>query len=317
MARGDQMIRQWSILMRLRQRRYSRRELANVFEVSRKTITRDIEALSGFPITEERDGIDVLYAVMPDVELPTRQLGDDDWQALIAAQPSLMAAVASTPLEDSFRRAFDKVLDLAAARSQARPVYRGTPGMPASSPALVAREAQLMDAALARRCVQLCYFTASRQARSVRVVEPYFVHRTFMGRTLIAYCHQREAFLDFGVGQIEALDLLDETFDPTARQFDLEAYLAEGFDGHRSLPVTEVRLHLRPPTATWARHQHFHPTQTIVRHPDGGVDVTFRTGGTEAVVARVLSYGPDCQVVAPDWLRDRVREVAAQIIANG
>ena len=61
MAHGDQLQRQWSILDLLSEGRKSRRELAEQLGVSLKTIARDIEALSLFPIAEERDGIDVVY----------------------------------------------------------------------------------------------------------------------------------------------------------------------------------------------------------------------------------------------------------------
>ncbi|MEL6180277.1 MAG: WYL domain-containing protein, partial [Myxococcota bacterium] len=98
------------------------------------------------------------------------------------------------------------------------------------------------------------------------------------------------------------------------RGFELEQHLAEGFDGVRSLPIMDVTLQIRNPTALWARDQFFHPTQTI-DDIDGGIEIRFRSGGSEAIIARVLSLGRDCTVIAPDELRTRVAD-EAQAIAN-
>ena len=101
----------------------------------------------------------------------------------------------------------------------------------------------------------------------------------------------------------------------TSTGLDIAAFLETIFDGRRGLPILDVRLRVREPTASWARERYYHPTQEL-DDVDGGVEIRFRAGAPGAIVARVLSLGPDCEVVAPASLRRavaaRARELAAR-----
>lgn len=174
----------------------------------------------------------------------------------------------------------------------------------------------LLDAAMAHRRVWMRYFTAVRQTSSERVVEPFVLHMHPHGLHLIAYCLNRQAFVNFNVNLIEEVRVLDETFAPADRSFDRAAFLEVGFDGHYSLPVVDVHLLIRPPTAHWARDRFFHPTQTVVDRPDGCVEVRFISGGQEAIAARVLGLGEDCQVIEPESLRQMVTQRAEALLAR-
>ena len=77
-----------------------------------------------------------------------------------------------------------------------------------------------------------------------------------------------------------------------------------------------ARLHIWVPAATWARGQLFHPAQKI-KEVDGGVEISFPfSGGSPALARQLLSLGPDCQVLAPDSLRDEVASLARKIVST-
>ena len=84
MGRGDQLTRQWLVLQRLRRGRCSRRELARDFDVSLKTVARDIDVLSVFPIVETQEGIDVFYELMEGTRAPGLHLAAEEVGALSA-----------------------------------------------------------------------------------------------------------------------------------------------------------------------------------------------------------------------------------------
>ncbi len=307
------MIRQWSILARLSQRRHSRRELAAFFEVSTKTISRDIEALSQFPIVEDRAGIDVFYQCLSGSRPPPTRLTADEAEALAVADRHATPALRHTPFQSAYRHAMAKLLSTFDPTQHAD-VFRGPVSGADDSTPWATRQQRLIAAAKAHRCVRIRYFSERRQRSTVRCVEPYFVYidRDAM---LIGFCRRRDDFLSFAFGNMEALEVLDETFDPTQRHFDLASYLAAGFEGTRSLPVVDVVLHIAPSIARRTLHRKIHPTQQADHLPDGAVRISFRTGGTEAVVDRVLALGPDCRLERPPWLRKQVRERARAIAA--
>ncbi len=316
MARGDQVYRQWSILIELTKGRRSRRALSELFDVSLKTITRDIDTLSQFPIVEEREGIDVFYHCLPTHRPPHISLSASEVAAIVLGRRCLIDALEGSPFKEALESALDKV-----ARLQTDDTFRRLHGLGRvyqtdfyNPDVRVDHQDALLEAALSRKRVWVRYFSAARQELGERVIEPFFLHVHPYGLHVIAYCTMREDFVNLNVNLIEALRVLDETFEPEARGFDRVQFLESGFDGHYEPPVMDVCLRIDAPTSRWARDRFFHPTQRVTEVADGVVEVRFRAGGGDAIVARVLSLGSDCEVVEPAYLRDRVRERARQII---
>jgi len=314
MSRGDQLHRQWSILQHLSEGRKSRREFAKDFDVSLKTITRDIDALSIFPIAEEREGIDVYYRLLRGFEAPGIQFSPEEVAALVLGKRTVLNALENSPYEEAFASALAKVELL-----QKDNAYRKVKALPQVFQSSFFKpqvqndfQEQLLTAAIEHRVVWLKYFTVERQAISEREVEPFFLHQHPHGFHLIGYCLKREDFLQFGINHIQEIKVLEKTFAPEERAFDLDAFLRTVFDGHRSLPILDVRLHIKYPTAHWARERFYHHSQQI-KEVEEGIELHFRSGGSEAIVSRILSLGPDCEVLSPPELQKRVAEKSKEI----
>ena len=182
--------------------------LAERFEVSKRTIARDLEALelAGVPLVTfpgAGGGVGTLEGFKVRRDL----LSLDDRAALYAALDGL--------------RSIDG--DQAVTQLIARLV----PGSEASGPDgpltidlspwfldSVAQEklGRLTDAVRERRCVRLEY--VSRSGRAGRTVEPAKLVYRQTGWYLHAYCRTREAFRLFKLKRIAAIDVLGETFEP-------------------------------------------------------------------------------------------------------
>jgi len=266
-----------------------------------------------FPIAEEHDGIDVYYQLLRGERAPALRFEPDERAALTLAEPSMLRALEGAPFADGVARALDKLRliqrDHTWRSRESRPAvflsHFDKPQVPEHEP--------LLQAAMERRLVRLTYFTPSAGRVRDRVVEPYHLYLDPHGLFLIAWCHTREDFLSFAVGSIQRMCVLTTRFSP--RPLDLDAFLDTIFDGQRSLPILDVHLHIRAPTAAWARERFYHHSQTIEPREDG-VEVRFRSGGEDAIAARVLSLGPDCEVLAPERLRQAVARAAAAIAAQ-
>ncbi len=315
MSRGDQLRRQWAILNTISGARVSRRELARRFEVSLKTITRDLEALAMFPIVEEREGIEVYYQLLRGARTPPLRLEERELAALLLSERTLLAALEGTPYRADVGAALEKLALLQ--REHAYRRLRALPDVLLSSfdkpAARTDHHERLLDAARRRRQVWIDYHTAERGRDSERVVEPYYVHLHPHGLHLVAYCHERQDFMYFNIHCIRALRVLERGFDPSARPLALEDFLATVFDGQRGLPVLDVHLRIYEPTARWARDRFYHRSQRVEPFP-GGVELRFRAGAPRAIAARVLGLGPDCEVISPTSLRERVAALARGVL---
>ncbi len=317
MSRGDQLRRQWAILNAVSGARVSRRELARRFAVSRKTITRDLEALTMFPIVEEREGVEVYYQLLRGARTPPLQLEERELAALLLSERTLLAALDDTPYRADVAAALEKLALL-----QREHAYRRLRALPdvllssfEKSAAPTDHHERLLDAARRRRRVWLDYHTAERGRDRERVVEPYYVHLHPHGRHLVAYCLERQDFMYFDIHCVRALRVLEQGFDPSARPLELDDFLATVFDGQRGLPVLDVHLRIYEPTARWARDRFYHRSQRVEPFP-GGVELRFRAGAPRAIAARVLGLGPDCEVISPPSLRARVAALARGVLAR-
>ncbi len=312
MSRGEQLYRQWSILQELRARRVSRRQLADTLGVSKRTISRDITALSMFPICEEHEGIDVFYSLVRGAKIPSVAFDAEEVAAVLLAESSVLAALEGSPYCEHVASAIKKIALLQRDASDRRlrnlpPVFHSSFAKPTSPGEIQQR---LIDAATRRQLVEMNYWTAERDDAQVRTVEPYFVHLHPYGIHLIGFCRQRQDFLYFDLQCIREFAVLHETF--VARDFDLHSFLETTFDGCRGTPVQDVHLRIRQPTAGRVRGQFFHASQKVTE-VKGALEIRFRAGAPRAIAARVLSLGPDCEVIKPLCLRAEVAKKANEI----
>jgi len=167
---------------------------------------------------------------------------------------------------------------------------------------------QLEGACQASKQVWMRYYTASRDAHSERVVDPYLLH-IYRGTNpyLIGYCHNREAIRWFRVDRIRELKLLEQGFerDPT---FDPKEHLEAIFQHEvGSEPVT-VRIWFDAKTAPYIRERRWHQSQELEEHGDGSVTLQMVVRGLNDLKRWVLGHGRGAIVREPPELVAMVRE---------
>ena len=74
----------------------------------------------------------------------------------------------------------------------------------------------------------------------------------------------------------------------------------------------KVRLLFSSEVATYIRERIWHPSQEMLDRRDGSVEVRLETAGWKELVRWVLSWQPDCRVLSPRRLRERVEEKLRQ-----
>jgi predicted DNA-binding transcriptional regulator YafY len=65
-------------------------------------------------------------------------------------------------------------------------------------------------------------------------------------------------------------------------------------------------LRFNPYRARWLRHEIWHPDQVMEEQPDGSLILRFIVTDFREVKLRILQYGADVEVVAPEGLRDEI-----------
>lgn len=266
-------------------------ELAAHFEVSSRTIRRDIDALcrSGVPLYAERGrggGVQLVDGYVLDRSLLSRQEQVD----LLAALQSLAAA--RYPLDGAV---LDKLRALFGAReapwidvdfSDWSNLHRGL-------------FLDLRRAILERRVIAFTYFNARGEVRA-RTAEP--LQLRFKGRAwyLLAHCRSAQDLRLFKLTRMEGVQLLEERFTRSAPpQADEPPPLPEC-----GAPETVLRVDA---SLTYRVLDEFEPGQRQ-RQPDGSFLVRVRYPVDAWLVGYLLSFGPEAEVLEPPGLREAVRE---------
>lgn len=183
------------------------KELAKRFEVSRRTIYRDLNALAcaGIPIVSTTGfggGISVVEGYRPDRGILSHQDTENIFTALNglksiggdASISNLIAKLVPEKPDDMFSKS-PYMIDLSSWFSDS----------------LTKKKADLLGKAVCgHRCVRLDYI--SKSARSVRVVEPHKLVFKQSDWYLYAFCRVKEDFRLFRLRRIVSLETLKETF---------------------------------------------------------------------------------------------------------
>lgn len=274
--RGDLTNRLLALQLMLIEGRRSQQELASNFGVSRKTIRRDIDALSVYhPVMEEREGRQVFYRYREDFQFRPPTFTPAEAATLLLAQESIAATgltARASPFAPHARTLLAKVRkslpEFLRGRLDALAAVYGSAAAPAKdfTPHATTVE-QLTGAAVEGRRLRVRYYTLLSDTTAERLIDPYAIYFDPDGATLkvVAYDHLRGRLVPFAVDHIRALRPTGERFTrPT--DFDLRAYLAENcFNGIHGEPLTVV-LRARGVTARVFAERTFHHTQRLLEH---------------------------------------------------
>jgi predicted DNA-binding transcriptional regulator YafY len=196
-------------------------ELARHFEVSTRTIERDLLALqeAGVPIWAQ-PGPGGGYGLNVDTTLPPLNLTAAEAAALATA----LAASGAMPFAEAGRSALKKLAAVMAAapKDSAVKLVSQIRVIPGPSGAESPVSAVIQQALVKSNAVELVYRDA--QAReTVRVVEPAGIFSTRSGWYLAAWCRLRQAFRAFRLDRIARATLTGETIVPRSLDEALRA----------------------------------------------------------------------------------------------
>jgi len=156
--------------------------------------------------------------------------------------------------------------------------------------------------------VWMRYYTASRDAHSDRVFDPYLLH-IYRGTNpyVIGYCHNRAAIRWFRVDRIRELKVLEQGFerDPS---FDPKEHLGMIFQHEVGSQSVTVQIWFDPKTAPYIRERKWHQSQELEEHGDGSVTLQMVVRGLNDLKRWVLGYGRGAIVREPPELVAMVRD---------
>lgn len=275
--------------------------LAERFEVSTRTIRRDMEDLSqaGIPIYAAQ-GAGGGIRLMEGYSL-SRVLLDESEQVLLVSALSDL----SRSQDIGAGKMLDKLGALWGERSQEewlRVDYAAWGISPRD-----ARFGTLRDAIQDRRLVRFLY-TDPEGAKQERTVEPMTLLYRGTSWYVWGWCRLRADYRLFRLSRISKLTMLGDSF------IRREKRLEEAETDYPSANATVFRLQFA--AAASQRVFDFFAAECITRLADGRLAVEVAWPMNDWVTGSLLSFGPELTVLSPVWMRELLEEKARQIIAN-
>ena len=266
-------------------------ELAEQFEVSRRTIQRDIESLcrAGIPISTAQ-GAGGGISIMEGYRVDRTVLTHPEMQAILAGLQSLDSV--------SGTRRYAQLMEKLSA---------GTGGLvPGGAHMLIdlaswyksslPPKIELIQSAIQQhRTIRFTYF--SPKGESVRTVEPYYQVFHWSTWYVWGWCRMRKDFRLFKLNRMTNLTA-SEPFAPRCAPLpDLEP--------ERVFPVKYQVTVLFDPVCRWRLVEEYGADCFIVE-PDGRLRFTGGFPDEDSVLGWVLTFGDKAELVEPEELRDRL-----------
>ncbi len=313
MARNDRSInkteRLFALVLLLQNRpNMTSRDLSEHFNVSRRTIFRDLRTLgeSGVPLTYAETGG---YEILEGYQLPPLMFSAREAATLLVGtgftklQPDASLRTDADAVAMKIRNVLPEPVRDYIDRLQERTVL--APFNEVRDRGATGDEEGLwfeLSEALARqRKVKMTYYVASRDEETVREVDPLGLVYYSDHWNLIAYDHLRDDIRNFRLDQIRKLRTRFDRFE-LPDGFDLKEHLRE-----RGTSTENVRMQVRFKNRAWRWARTQVPADIEQELPqDGWTEVTFEFENVAYVAKWLLRYGTDVEVVSPDELRDEV-----------
>lgn len=297
--------------MLLSRRSVSFAELQQRLEVSRATLHRDIKDLRermNVPILCDRDtGTYRIDTSVERYELPGVWFSAGEIHALLSMQQLLAAFDAGGLLAEHVGPLRQRLLGmLESTTDSADDIARRIRILSAAARHYAPQHFQHIAAALMeRRRLSIDYVARSKGDTSQREISPQRLTHYRDNWYLDAWCHLRDELRSFAVDAIKTV----KTIDAVAQEIpesELDAALGAGYGIFAGAEVQWATLLFTPDRARWVAAEHWHPEQEGHFLDDGSYQLRLPYSNDPELIMDILKYGPDCEVVAPVGLSEKV-----------
>ncbi|PRY52801.1 putative DNA-binding transcriptional regulator YafY [Arcticibacter pallidicorallinus] len=295
-----------AILIQLQSRRIIKaQDLAERFEVSLRTIYRDIRTLeaSGVPIYSEAG---VGYSLMEGYRLPPVMFTREEAASFIAAE-KLMQKFSDKEMAKHYESAAFKLK--AVLRSSDKDWVSNIESSVMMQPkAALFNEnapnalAVLFKSIAEKKQTKLLYRAFEAEAATQRIIEPVGIFHDHDNWYVFAFCHLRDDYRQFRTDRIHSIWTTDDPF--TKEHLSLEAYLKH--DGEK-VPTTRVRIEADRKIKKYMDFEKKYHGFVEERMEGDFVQMTFLCRNIDEGFARwYLTFGDHARIIEPESLKERV-----------
>lgn len=277
-------------------------ELAERFEVSRRTINRDIETIckAGIPLVTTR-GRNGGVSIMGGYTINKTLLTSSDLQALLTGLQGL-DSISNT---NRYQQLMEKLSAGQAALLNERSIMVDLSSW--YKPSLAPKIELIQRAINAKQKVRFDYYAPAGESR--RTIEPYLLVFQWSSWYVWGYCLKRNEFRLFKLNRINHLSGMEETYTPRERPaFPFQTGL--GHFGGASIHAVAI-VH---PQMKWRLIEEF-GVDCFCEREDGRLLFQFDFVDKQNLIGWLFSFGDRIELVEPASIRDEIIDLSKKILS--
>ncbi|WP_276480646.1 helix-turn-helix transcriptional regulator [Paraflavitalea pollutisoli] len=293
-------------------KRVTAQEIADRFEISLRTVYRDVKALdeSGVPVIGEAG---TGYTIMEGYRLPPVMFTQEEAASLLLGG-KLAAHMTDESVKKHFETALFKIkavlrttdkeqMDILADHIEI--IRSRIPDEEAPSQHLTALQKAIAD----KRSIFILYHSNYNEQVSERVIEPIGLCHYSGNWHLIGWCRLRNGYRDFRVSRIRRLQLKDEQYDLSVHP-SLQEYLKQMMSSHE---LQEVVLRFDKDVVKYMREQKYYYGFVREEEEADFIRMHFLTGSMSGFGRWLLMYTNAVRVESPAGLVTLLQQYAAEL----
>lgn len=302
-----------AILIQLQSRRVVKAaDIAGRFNISLRTVYRDVKTLeeAGIPLIGEAG---VGYSIMDGYRLPPVMFTREEATAFLTAE-KFVEKLTDTSTSANYKSAMYKVrailkttekdllesMDdrIAVVKTIERPVTGNNDHIQT-----------ILNSIALKNVLSLNYFAQHSQEHTKRFVEPVGIFYMAGFWHLIGYCRLRNDYRDFRIDRIKNLAITDEYYNdehPSLKDYITKKTKEKVLDAVVILVDKAIHRHLE--------NQKYYCGFISEKIVGDAVEMTFLTESLEGFARWYMMYGECAEIITPDSLKDRVRELTERLM---
>ncbi|MBO4759948.1 MAG: WYL domain-containing protein [Spirochaetaceae bacterium] len=295
--------------------------LKNYFEVSRATIARDIEFLRSrynAPIKTKDTAQGGYYYENPSFSIKTIMLTEGELFTISAILP-LLEQYKNTPLEESMKSVFSKILEFLPSTQvsvESAFINKDVKFIPDPLPKINQEIFyKVFDATKQRVDIQFEYRSIKKTDFEKRVASPYRIICQKGSWYMLCLCHKNNEMRVFSLSRVQNIELLPTKFE-IPKDFDIRKYIDPYFGIWANNEKPEkIELVFSKDVNTLILERTWHKNQITKQQPDGSVYLSFETNQKQEILHWIQSFGKNVKVLAPADLAAEIKAEALSVAA--
>jgi predicted DNA-binding transcriptional regulator YafY len=304
-----------AILIQLQTKRVVRaEEIAERFEISLRTVYRDVRALmeAGVPIGSEAGKG---YFIVDGYHLPPVMFTQSEASAMMVAA-KLVEKMTDKSVRDEFASALNKIRavlnerekdHLESLQQHVEVWHQPKPEGPFPDRFLT----DIQNAVVAKEVLSMDYFSGYNDQLTAREVEPIGLFYYGAAWHMIAWCRLRGGYRDFRADRIKELRSTGQKFDPR-NLYTLKEYLATVVLSSKEM--SKVVVLFEKSAARYIGNTKYGYGFVSEEEHDGRIKMTFLTCYLKGLTRWLLMYGDKVEIESPESVKEMMVQLVEELI---